>query len=276
MRKLNRLKNALTKRDACWKGYTQLGMKIKNGKQVPNCVPEKGVPKQVKQVKESQEPHGYYVPYYDDSGNKRMGKFFKKKEEAEKHLNDNPSKTDSYYPVNDKYQRVSESSDYFRRRQKEEDIISGKKPARKRIPKSNDYFQRRKKQSEYVSEKFEDVHNKVITIDELGKRLNKTQMKSLMKHPWHSTFAAYPGKPTAYRISKHPRLDDDFSVEAGHGQPRNKETFGDEKEVRHMVAFHFNKNRLHNADLYRNLGDQRHPETGKKVWMWHKSYNSDD
>jgi hypothetical protein len=24
---------------ACWKGYTQRGMKDKNGKQVPNCVP---------------------------------------------------------------------------------------------------------------------------------------------------------------------------------------------------------------------------------------------
>ena len=26
--------------DACWKGYKQVGMKTKNGKQVPNCVPE--------------------------------------------------------------------------------------------------------------------------------------------------------------------------------------------------------------------------------------------
>ena len=29
----------------CWKGFTQVGMKEKNGKQVPNCVPSKGVPK---------------------------------------------------------------------------------------------------------------------------------------------------------------------------------------------------------------------------------------
>ena len=26
--------------DPCWKGYEQVGMKEKNGKQVPNCVPE--------------------------------------------------------------------------------------------------------------------------------------------------------------------------------------------------------------------------------------------
>ena len=27
-------------KDACWKGYTAVGMKMKNGKKVPNCVPE--------------------------------------------------------------------------------------------------------------------------------------------------------------------------------------------------------------------------------------------
>ena len=33
------------KTDPCWDGYTQVGMKMKNGKKVPNCVPAKGVPK---------------------------------------------------------------------------------------------------------------------------------------------------------------------------------------------------------------------------------------
>ena len=27
-------------KDACWKGYTAVGMKDKNGKKVPNCVPQ--------------------------------------------------------------------------------------------------------------------------------------------------------------------------------------------------------------------------------------------
>lgn len=27
-------------KDACWSGYTAVGMKMKNGKKVPNCVPE--------------------------------------------------------------------------------------------------------------------------------------------------------------------------------------------------------------------------------------------
>lgn len=84
--------------EACWKGYVQLGMKEKDGKVVPNCIPTSKVPRKAKIKSED----------------------------------------------------VNESSDYFRRRQKEEDIISGKKPARKRIPKGNDYFQRRKKQDENV------------------------------------------------------------------------------------------------------------------------------
>jgi hypothetical protein len=29
--------------DPCWKGYKQLGMKKKNGKKVPNCVPEEAL-----------------------------------------------------------------------------------------------------------------------------------------------------------------------------------------------------------------------------------------
>lgn len=28
------------KKDPCWKGYAQYGMKDKNGKKVPNCIPE--------------------------------------------------------------------------------------------------------------------------------------------------------------------------------------------------------------------------------------------
>jgi len=38
-----KLKDLITekkKSDPCWKGYEQYGMKMKNGKKVPNCVPE--------------------------------------------------------------------------------------------------------------------------------------------------------------------------------------------------------------------------------------------
>lgn len=33
-------KKAEKKDDPCWNGYEQVGMKEKDGKQVPNCVPE--------------------------------------------------------------------------------------------------------------------------------------------------------------------------------------------------------------------------------------------
>ena len=32
---------ATKKTDPCWDGYTQVGMKMKNGKKVPNCVPDR-------------------------------------------------------------------------------------------------------------------------------------------------------------------------------------------------------------------------------------------
>jgi hypothetical protein len=34
-----KLKYLLSEEAPCWKGYTQYGMKMKNGKEVPNCVP---------------------------------------------------------------------------------------------------------------------------------------------------------------------------------------------------------------------------------------------
>ena len=41
--KANRLADRYTKGkdNPCWKGYKAVGMKKKNGKMVPNCVPEK-------------------------------------------------------------------------------------------------------------------------------------------------------------------------------------------------------------------------------------------
>ena len=34
-------KKKLLSKDPCWEGYEKIGMKIKNGKLVPNCVPIK-------------------------------------------------------------------------------------------------------------------------------------------------------------------------------------------------------------------------------------------
>ena len=43
------------KTDPGWDGYTQVGMKMKNGKKVPNCVPAKGVPKSKPKKKASKQ-----------------------------------------------------------------------------------------------------------------------------------------------------------------------------------------------------------------------------
>ena len=48
----------LGEEDPCWKGYTQVGMKKKNGREVPNCVPSKGVPKAKGYKKEQIEVEG--------------------------------------------------------------------------------------------------------------------------------------------------------------------------------------------------------------------------
>ena len=41
MAKTKKTKRKKTSTNPCWKGYTKLGMKIKNGKKVPDCVPQK-------------------------------------------------------------------------------------------------------------------------------------------------------------------------------------------------------------------------------------------
>ena len=43
--KIKEIVEAKSKDDPCWKNYTQVGMKMKGGKEVPNCVPSKGVEK---------------------------------------------------------------------------------------------------------------------------------------------------------------------------------------------------------------------------------------
>jgi len=39
--KIMATKKKTSKEDPCWKGYERVGSKEKNGKKVPNCVPEK-------------------------------------------------------------------------------------------------------------------------------------------------------------------------------------------------------------------------------------------
>ena len=45
MKLVDKILSELQEEDPCWKGYTQVGMKTKKGRKVPNCVPSKGVEK---------------------------------------------------------------------------------------------------------------------------------------------------------------------------------------------------------------------------------------
>ena len=38
-------KKRSSEKDPCWEGYEQKGMKMKNGKSVPNCIPKKSTKK---------------------------------------------------------------------------------------------------------------------------------------------------------------------------------------------------------------------------------------
>ena len=75
-----------------------------------------------------------------------------------------------------KQQGVAETSDYFRRREREEGIISGKRPARKKAPaQTSDYAKRReqeKKAEQGVAEGWPDYDdNQYSLTDSTGKEL---------------------------------------------------------------------------------------------------------
>ena len=42
-------------KDPCWKGYVQVGTKLKEGKKVPNCVPEGSGKDKVSKPKKSKK-----------------------------------------------------------------------------------------------------------------------------------------------------------------------------------------------------------------------------
>ena len=77
--------------EACWKGFKQVGMKTKNGKQVPNCVPTEEIEEdlranpQDKDVKKKKgtQPKKYYKDLSKDMKNKRAD-FFKNRPKQKK------------------------------------------------------------------------------------------------------------------------------------------------------------------------------------------------
>ena len=126
------------KDNPCWKGYHPVGTKKKNGRTVPNCVPN---------AKESVEEAG---PFSYGAKKPRRGSVAdladKKRREQEKNRPPIEPK-DQMVGTAKLTKDVSETSDYFRRREREEAIISGQKPARKKQPaQTSDYARRREQE----------------------------------------------------------------------------------------------------------------------------------
>lgn len=61
----------VSEEDPCWPGYTQVGMKTKNGRKVPNCVPSKGVPKAKGYKKEEADLIGDVIDEDDENDETR-------------------------------------------------------------------------------------------------------------------------------------------------------------------------------------------------------------
>ena len=96
-------------------------------------------------------------------------------------------KVDHAFGFNKEEAELGEASnDYFARRKREEDIISGKKPARKKTPaQTSDYQNRRDKMKEEALSEGANQHKVSVTVSEkdhpmVSKRLEKQQKRVIV------------------------------------------------------------------------------------------------
>lgn len=92
--KLKESVDIMEKNDPCWTGYTQVGMKNKGGREVPNCVPSKGVPKAkgYKQVKEWKTNEGSALDRFRAAAAEREKKHNAIEKARQEKLHQDPSK----------------------------------------------------------------------------------------------------------------------------------------------------------------------------------------
>ena len=149
------------KDNPCWKGYHPVGTKKKNGRTVPNCVPN---------AKEGVEEAG---PFSYGAKKPRRGSVAdladKKRREQEKNRPPIEPK-DQMVGTAKLTKDVSETSDYFRRREREEAIISGQKPARKKQPAQTSDYARRREQEKKAEKGVAEGFMKSLAIKLLDKK----------------------------------------------------------------------------------------------------------
>ena len=92
--KLKESVEIMEKKDPCWTGYTQVGMKNKGGREVPNCVPSKGVPKAkgYKEVKEAKTIQGTALDRFRMAALEREKKHNAIEKERQERLHKEPVK----------------------------------------------------------------------------------------------------------------------------------------------------------------------------------------
>lgn len=61
--------DTLNEEDPCWEGYTQVGMKVQDGEEVPNCVPDDDVPDAEGYQEESLNPDSIMDSVLEDRVN---------------------------------------------------------------------------------------------------------------------------------------------------------------------------------------------------------------
>jgi hypothetical protein len=83
-----KLINILNETNPCWKGYKQIGMKEKDGKQVPNCVPINENTPAYKGPEEYDESTDSYIDEYDVEDEQDIKEFVQFMREYQQQLNE--------------------------------------------------------------------------------------------------------------------------------------------------------------------------------------------
>jgi hypothetical protein len=92
-----KLKNITENDGPCWKGYQQIGTKMKNGKEVPNCVPKNEVINKTKNTMKEENPlhksaPGEWVAFLSTNKGKKLLKTFNTARGAKTWLSKNADK----------------------------------------------------------------------------------------------------------------------------------------------------------------------------------------
>jgi outer membrane murein-binding lipoprotein Lpp len=172
---------------ACWKNYTAVGMKMKNGRKVPNCVP-----------KEEVETEGYVVKYHDDKGKyKNTSRVFNDKSKAHAHAERGNKITRvggkyTVHKINDKGHEVKEMNAAFEQQFSEASRLAiSKAAAKKSAEKAGVKIPQPKKSEKENPFKLREQNMTTHKAVPLSQRIKRVK-----------SFAAHEPKPIKYKYDE--------------------------------------------------------------------------